>query len=269
MPATKISKHKIFDFGRFFVLLFNRSIMYDVNHAYCQQAIDQLLPTLLPFLVIRSPVVFTMNQEQIFVDEEPVDERVNTSKMVVYFKKTEIQSISFYDGIDRDEIASFTEIFTSLKKYPNANAMKKEMEAREIKHVKLNHVFFKKVSRDEEVVSREDYKKIKADEEEAGSSHSKKMFMDMVLESIIAEEFGKSLTLKNLIDHPVEVSNQMIDTDHTSFQQSDAVDRSHGPVLAHQLNIIEAEVDKNLSGLGDAQVSSLAEAVFDMKRQLI
>jgi len=45
-------------------------------------------------------------------------------------------------------------IFTSLKKYPNANAMKKEMEARRFKHVRLNHVFFKKVSRDEEVVSR-------------------------------------------------------------------------------------------------------------------
>ena len=93
--------------------------------------------------------------------------------------------------------------------------------------------------------------------------------MDMVLESIIAEEFGKSLTIKNLIDHPVEISNQMIDADLRSFQQSDAVDRSHGPVLAHQLNIIEAEVDNNLSGLGDAELSSLAEAVFDMKRQLI
>ncbi|MDD1760234.1 MAG: hypothetical protein LUQ44_06460, partial [Methanothrix sp.] len=86
---------------------------------------DQLLPTLLPFLVIRSPVVFTMNQEQIFVDEEPVDERVNTSKMVAFFKRTEIQSISFYNGIVRDELASFMDILTSLKRYPNINAMKK------------------------------------------------------------------------------------------------------------------------------------------------
>jgi len=70
----------------------------------------------------------------------------------------------------------------------------------------------------------------------------KKMFMDMVLESIIAEEFGKSLTVKSLIDHPAEVSDQMIDADLRSFQQSDAVDRSHGPVLADQLNMIEAEL---------------------------
>ena len=270
MPATKINKHKIFDFGRFFVLLFNRSIMYEVNHAYCQQAIDQLLPTLLPILITRSPLVFTMYQEQMFVDEEPVDPRVNTGKMVAYFKKTEIQSISFYNGIDRDEIASFTEIFTSLKKYPNANAMKKEMEARRLKHVRLNHVFFKKVSRDEEVVSREEFIKIKADGEADDTAQlKKKMFMDMVLESIIAEEFGKSLTVKNLVDHPAEVSDQMIDADLRSFQQSDAVDRSPGPVLAHQLNMIEAEVDKSLAGLGEADLATLAEAVFDMKRQLI
>jgi GGDEF domain-containing protein len=269
MPETKINKQKLFHVGRFFLMLFNRSMMYDANHPYCQHAIDQLLPALLPILVTRSPVVFTMNQEQIFVDEEPVDQRVNTSKMVAFFKKTEIQSISLYNGIDRDELVSFTEIFTSLKRYPNANAMKKEMEVRRIKHVRINHVFFKKVSRDEEVVSRKDYKKIKAEGEEDGSAPSKKMFMDMVLESIIAEEFGKSLTIKNLVDHPVEISNQMIDADLRSFQQSDAVDRSHGPVLAHQLNIIEAEVDNNLSGLGDADLSSLAEAVFEMKRQLI
>jgi hypothetical protein len=269
MPETKINKQKLFDFGRSFLLLFNRSIMYESNHVYCQQAIDQVLSTLLPILATHSPLVFTMNQEQMFVDEEPVDPRINTSKVVTFFKKTEIQSISFYNGIDRDQIASFVDIFTSLKRYPNANAMKKEMEARRIKHIRLNHVFFKKVSRDEEVVSRKDYEKTKTDGQEDGSPPSKKRFMDTVLESIIAEEFGKSLTLKNLIDHPVEVSNQMIDADHRGFQQSDAVDRSHGPVLAHQLNMIEAEVDKNLSGLGDAEVSSLAEAVFHMKRQLI
>ena len=35
------------------------------------------------------------------------------------------------------------------------------------------------------------------------------------------------------------------------------------------MNMIEVEVNKNLSGLSDADLSSLAEAVFEMKRQLI
>lgn len=269
MPESKINKQRLSNFGRAFLLLFNRLMMYDANHIYCRQAMDQLLPTLEPILATHSPLVFTMYQEQMFVDEEPVDQRVNTSRMVSFFKKTDIQSISFYNGIDRNEIAAFADIFASVKRYPNADAMKREMEAKRIKHIRINHVFFKKVSRDEEVVSLEDYQKLKAEGDADGSPPSKKMFMDTVLESIIAEEFGKSLTLKNLIENPVEVSNRMIETDHRSFQQSDAPDRSHGPVLVHQLNMIAAEVEKNLAGLGEAEVSSLAEAVFDMKRQLI
>jgi uncharacterized membrane protein len=37
-----------------------------------EQAIDQLLPALLPILATHSPLVFTMNKEQIFVEEELV-----------------------------------------------------------------------------------------------------------------------------------------------------------------------------------------------------
>lgn len=269
MPETKIDTQKLFIFGRSFFLLFNRTMMYDTSHPYCQQAIDELLPILNSILKTHSPLVFIMNQEQLFADEEPVDPRINTSRMVAYFKKTEIQSISFYNGIDRNELATFVEIFTGQKKHPNVNAMKKALEARKVQHIKLNHVYFKKVSSDEEVVSREAFKKMTIDVEEDGSPQSRKRFMDMVLESVLAEEFGQTLTVKNLINKPVDVTNQMIDADLKSFQQSDAVDKSHGPVLAHQLNIIEGEVEKSLAGLGEADLSSLAEAVFDMKQQLI
>ena len=53
MPETRINKQKLFLAGRFFVMLFNRSLMYDANHPHCQQAIDQFLPTLVPILSIR------------------------------------------------------------------------------------------------------------------------------------------------------------------------------------------------------------------------
>lgn len=269
MREAKINPQKLFIFGRSFLLLFNRSTMYDTNHPYCKQAIDELIPILKNILKSHSPLVFIMNQEQLFVDEEPVDQRVNTGKMVAYFKKTEIQSISFYEGLDEKELVTFVEIFTSQKKYPNVNAMKKALDARLINHIKLNHVYFKKVSGDEEIISREAFKKMSVDMAEGESPHSKKVFIDMVLESVLAEEFGKALTIKNVVENPADVSNKMIDTDLASYRQSDAADRSHGPVLAHQLHIIEQEVDKDLSGKGGVELSELAGAVFDMKQQLV
>ncbi len=269
MPETKIEPQKLFIFGRSFLLLFNRSTMYDTNHPYCRQAIDELVPILKTILKIHSPLVFIMNQEQLFVDEEPVDQRINTSKMVAYFKKTEIQSISFYEGLDKKELVTFVEIFTSQKKYPNVNIMKKELEARRIDHIKLNHVYFKKVSSDEEIISRDAFKKMSVDMADGESTRSKKMFIDMVLESVLAEEFGKTLTVQNVIENPVDVSNKMIDADLSGYRQSDAEDRSHGPVLVHQLQIIEQEVEKNLSDKGKVELTALAGAVFDMKQQLL
>ena len=54
MPETKINKQKLFHVGRFFLMLFNRSIMYDANHPYCQQAIDQLRQYQAIFNVLQS-----------------------------------------------------------------------------------------------------------------------------------------------------------------------------------------------------------------------
>ncbi|MBN1626519.1 MAG: hypothetical protein JW944_08330 [Deltaproteobacteria bacterium] len=269
MPENTIDKLQLFTFGRSFLLMFNRTTMYDVSHPYCQQAIDQVMPSLLNILKTHSPLVFIMNQDQLFVEEDPVDPRINMSKMIAYLKKTEVQSISFYNGIDRNELAAFMEIFNALKKQSNVNIMKKEMAEKDIQHIRLNHVYFKKVSGDEEVVSREAFKKIMTEAEEDGDSRSRKIFMDAILEGVLAEEFGQNLTVRNLIDNPAEVSDRMIDADLRGFQQSDAADRCHGPVLAHQLDILEGEIEKNLSGLGEAELSALSEAVFDMKRQLL
>jgi hypothetical protein len=189
--------------------------------------------------------------------------------MVAYFKKTEIQSISFYEGIDKNEVAKFVEIFTGLKKYPNAAAMKKEIEAEGVTHIRLNHVFFKKVSSDEEIVSRDAFKQMASDTSGEGPSQSKKSFMDKVLEGVLAEEFEKTLTVKGVMENPSDISSQMIATDLKSFDESAAPDRSHGPILAHQLHLLEGEVEKKLSNEGEADLSALAGAVFDMKRQLV
>ncbi len=318
MPESSIDPQKLANFGRSFFLLFNRSTMYDADHPYCKQAVDEFLPTVQGILKSHSPLIFIMNQEQFFVDEEPIDSRINTSKMVNHFKKTEVQSISFYEGLNRNETKAFVDIFTALRKYPHVRVMKKGLEGKGVSHIKINHVFFKKVAKDEEIVSREAFEKMSGDMGVDGKIGSKKMFMDMVLESVLMEEFEKTLTIKNITENPAEVSKNMIDTDLTTYRRSDAEDKQPGLVLVHQLQMMEKEVEKHLSGLGGgggsgvgtglgegqgsgggsgvgaglgegegsgeglgggeglgegegggAELSELAVAVFDMKRQLI
>ncbi len=269
MPEPKITKQALYGFSRTLVLLFNRATIYQVDHPYVKQAIDELHLVIKELLESVSPLVFIMNREQLFIDEEPLDPRITVSRIVEYFKKTKIQSISFEKGLGKNEIRAFLAIFTSPDKYPNADAMKKGLTAKGIRHLKINHVVFLKATKDDELVSRDALKKLSPEITEGSQRGSKKLFMDMVLESILADEFGKILTIENLMKSPAGLSKNMIEADLASFRESAAEDRRPGPVLMHQLEVLNQEVEKNLSDNKDANLSEMAGAMFDMKKQLI
>ena len=269
MPESKVTKQEFARFGRILSLLFNRATMYQMDHPYVKQSIDEFHPFVEKLLTSISPLVFAMNREQFFTDEEPLDPRITVNRMVAHFKKAEIQSISFYEGMTKNELKTFLGIFVSLDKYPNAESMKETLAEKGITNLKINHVFYKKVTEDDEVVSRDVLKNITPEMMDEDELKSKKLFIDMVLESVLGEEFEKNLNINNLLTNPTGLSMNMIEADINSVQESDAEDRRPGPVLLHQLQVIGEEVEKGLSGGGDANVSELAAAVFDMKKKLI
>jgi len=269
MPESKLTPQKLAGFGRSFSLLFNRATIYESDHPYFEQSIDEFNIIVQEFVKAVSPLVFMMHQEQFFVDEELLDARVNTGKMLSHFKKADIQSISFYDGIDKNELRAFVGVFTSLNKYPDAEIMKKRLDAIGISHFKINHVLFKKVTTDEEIISRQAFEKLTSEIIDDSQLTSKKLFLDMVIEGVMMEEFEKTLTIKNLVENPGEVSKNMIDADLAGFHKSDAEDRRPGLILSHQLQIIDQKVEESLSGGGDGNLSELAAAVLEMKKQLI
>lgn len=269
MPESKVSKQEFARFGRILSLLFNRATMYQMDHPYVKQSIDEFHPFVEKLLTSISPLVFAMNREQFFMDEEPLDPRITVNRMVAHFKKAEIQSISFYEGMTKNELKTFLGVFVSLNKYPNAESMKGALAEKGITNLKINHVFYKKVTEDDEVVSRDVLKNITPEMMDEDELKSKKLFIDMVLESALGEEFEKNLNINDLLTNPTGLSMNMIEADINSVQESDAEDRRPGPVLLHQLQVIGEEVEKGLSGGGDANVSELAAAVFDMKKKLI
>jgi hypothetical protein len=269
MPESKVSKQEFARFGRTFSLLFNRATMYQMDHPYVKQSMDEFHPFGEKLLTSISPLVFAMNREQFFIDEEPLDPRITVNRMVAHFKKADIQSISFYEGMTKNELKTFLGVFVSLDKYPNAESMKGALAEKGITNLKVNHVFYKKVTEDDEVVSRDVLKNITPETMDEDQLRSKKLFIDMVLESVLGEEFAKTLNINNLLTNPAGLSMNMIEADINCVQKSDAEDRQPGPVLLHQLQVIGEEVEKGLSGGGDANVSELAAAVFDMKKKLI
>ena len=187
MSVIKISKQETDRFSRVIVMLFNRATMYQTNHPYVQQSIDEFYTILGQLLPKVSPLVFIMSREQLFIDEEPLDPRIIVTKIIQHFNKTGIQSISFENGLKKNDIRIFLEIFTSLDKYANAGAMRNALIAQGIRHIKINHVVYIKATEDDELVSRDALKEMTLDLSKDSQEKTRKQFMDLILEIVFDE----------------------------------------------------------------------------------
>jgi len=275
MKDSELNKQQFANFGRSFALVFNRSFMYNANHPFQIEAIDTAYQTLAQLLQTNSPVVFILNREQFYVDEEPLDPRLSVSRIVAHFKKAGIESVSFYKDVEKKDLRLFLEIATSLNQFPDAEAMNKAMFKKKISRIKINHVFYKKVSAEDEVISRDVLEKVTPEMTGEHQDKMKQMFMDSVFNSVLQEEFIKNLNLQNLLKNPGDLSKEMIAVDLKSVKQNEnkgPQNDNEGPrpghFLLHQLEVIDQEVEKNLSEGRDVDLPEIAEALFDMRQKL-
>jgi hypothetical protein len=303
LKESELNKQHFANFGRTFALVFTRSFMYAANHPFQIEAIDSAYQKLGQLLQTISPVVFILNREQFYVDEEPLDPRLSVSRIVAHFKKTGIESVSFYKGAEKKDLRLFLEIATSLDKYPNATAMGKAMFKKRINRIKINHVFYKKVSAEDEVISRDVLDKVTPEMTGEHQDKMKQMFMGSVFNSVLQEEFIKNLNLQNLLKNPGDLSKEMIAVDLKSVKQNEnegpqyenkgqqyenkgpqnenegPQNENEGPqyenegprpgqFLLHQLEVLEQDVERNLSEGRNVDLPEIADALFDMRQKL-
>lgn len=269
MKENEPSKMQLSQFGRTLSLVFNRAFMYQANHPYFRESIEGVYQALGKILYKLSPLVFILNREQFYVDEEPLDSRINVDRMVAHFKKAGIESVSFYNGLEKKEIPLFFEVVTSLNQYPNAESMNNAMFRKGVNNIKLNHVYYQKVTADDEIVSRDVLKKVTPQITDEAHAKTKQMFMDTILESVLMEEFAKTLNLQNLVKSPKVLSKEMIASDLKTAKQNESQGQSPGLFLLKQLEVIDREVEKNLSAEDDLDLSEMASALIEMRKKLI
>jgi hypothetical protein len=218
MDTTTI-KDKLAKFGREFTLLLNRSLMYQKSHPIVQSSIDQVHKTAELILAKISPLVFILNRNQFYIDEEQLDPRINASRIATLFKSHKIQSVSLESGLTVGELNIFIDIFSSLTMSVDAEQIKKALFSRGAFNIKINHVLYKKVTEDDQIISREALKEV-APAIEADDSQSRKKFMDALLETVLTEEFANTLNIQSLMADPKLVSRNMFQADLASARQA-------------------------------------------------
>jgi len=214
-------KIKLGYFGRSFALLLNRTLMYQSTHPLIKQSVADVCVTATRLLDQISPLVFILNRGQFFIDEEPLDPRINVNRVAALFKKVGIQSISFEKGVNESELTLFAQLASSLPQITDIDAAKETLIKKGVFNIKINHVIFKKVTEDDQVVSRDALKKVTplldSDDQE-----TRKRFMDTLLESVLSEEFAKTLSITNLMANPGAFSKQLIEADLAASQEFQA-----------------------------------------------
>lgn len=361
-------KDRLGHFGRAMALLLNRAMMYQKSHPLIKESVTNVHKIAALILNELSPLVFILNRGQFFVDEEPLDPRINVTRTVALFKAVDLQSISFEKGLDGQELSVFLDAYAALNKASSVEAFKKTLSNRGVFNIKVNHVTFKKVTEDDQIVSRDALKKV-TPLMDADHQESRKKFLDTLLESVLSEELSKTLNITNLMADPGSVSRNMIQADmegsrhmavmpgnagggdsafgtpaggdaiagigvqneplsgsglgagfgpgsgpgdgsgkdaHSgsgggpglgsgdgsaaasgggtqekaaAIQNSTPPEGSHdasgggrggpGTLLLHQLEMMQHEVERHLHGESDVNLSDLAHAIFDMKKQLL
>ena len=279
--------------GRAFAILYNRASMYKVDHQFTKRSIQDVFTTVSDGLNFLSPVSIILNREEFFVEEEPFDDRLNTARMAAHFKKLGIQSISFEKGVSEADLKSFVKIIVDPISYPKASLMQNALAEMSVSKVKVNHVFLKKMTADDEIVTKEDLQKRSKGSDDSSSDQMFGEVLNMMTESALMEEIEKTFSLKSLIEDPIKLSRDLISKDYAvakgyqteSIQIEPALVDEHlasgepiveggpkisgGPVIANQIARIREEVIKMQKSADDINLSELAFAVSDMRDELI
>ncbi len=147
--------------------------------------------------------------------------------------------------------------------------MKKALAEMLVSNIKINHVFYKKMTTDDEIVSKEKLKETSNDTHNASSDQMFGEVLNMMAESVLMEEIEKSFSLKNLLADPIKLSNDLISKDFDEAKGEQTESSKSGPFIAGQLARIREEVIKMEEGVDEINLSALADAVFDMRDELI
>lgn len=212
MTQHNTFKIKLGHFGRALSLLLNRTLMYQSNHPMVKQSVTDVKATADRLLDELSPLVFILNKGQFYIDEEQLDPRINVSRIAALFKKSGIQSVSFDKGLKESEVSIFSQVFSELPQASDAETVKTALVKKGVFNIKVNHVIYKKVTEDDQVVSRDALKNV-TPMMDADDGETRKRFMDTLLESVLSEEFANTLNITNLMSNPKEFTQKMIEAD--------------------------------------------------------
>jgi hypothetical protein len=248
--------------GRQFNLLFSRVVMYHVDHPTTHQSISDLFQTLTEGLVSVSPLTIIMTRNQIYVEEEALEAKINPARLISHLKKSGVQSISFEKGLRQKEIEDFIKIFTDLNTYPSVERMKKAFARFRIQKIRINHVVYKKVTSDDKVISRKEAQMRKALKlEDPDGIRKETTTIDAARPKGL-----QSFSLDDLLNEPSRFSKNLIQADLSYLEKGAPKGHESGMLVLQQLRHLTGEIVEKASSSNIPNMEKVATAVQQLRQ---
>ncbi len=270
MASTMSIKKGYYKAGKSFVLMFNRVSMYGPGHPFSVQAANEFFASFKELLEITSPVVLIYTRNQFFLEDEPLDPNLNVFKISSHFKKADISSISIESGLEKEEVEEFIKILLDTRAYPNAEAMRAAAAARQVEHVKINHVFYQKVTEDDQVVLKSVAAKTHRLSDELDTARATQDALGLIAGNLMMAELDQGLSIKRLLADPLALSREMV-AEGRAGRQAPGPDgpASSDNAIARRLTALGNEIQGELKSGRPPALPDLAEALVRMKRELL
>jgi hypothetical protein len=270
--------------GRMFNLLFNRVSMYHLEHPSTQETLSMFQGAIRDGLRFVSPLTVVLERDRIYVEEEPLDSRVSAQRLVTHMKKAGIQSVSFERGLSNAELSAFARVFGEGKQHPTSEAMKQGLLQHGVQKIRINHVFFKKMTADDEVVGREDALRA------TGGFRLGQVLIDtssvvgggelipeapaadpaaqISPEDALFRELFEDLTLVKLLEDPEEVSRRLLQTG-VPVKEGESPPDARGEAVLHGIRQLRVQVENAGESLQKTgSMEALVEAVFKLREEV-
>ena len=263
MDKASLQKQLSDTIGRNVNLVFNQISMYNVYHKSVIGSLERVYESFLEGFKILPTIALSLHQDQLFVEDEALDSRINTNRLTAHFKKADIQSLAFETGLTLADLTQFLEILTDLNRYPNADAMKEAVQEKGLDKILINYFVYQKIKNDEQVV-----KSSQVAGEGEGVPTTEDLLAIMAAD-ILSEEAQKNISVQNLMQGPAEFSRMLIEEDLAAARKIEDGSVQPGTALVQSLNRFQKEVNGVIASKTDVNITELAEDIFNLKRQLI
>ena len=263
MDKASLQKQLSETIGRNFNLVFNQISMYNVYHKSVIGSLERAFESFQDGFKVLPTIALSLHQDQLFVEDEALDSRINTNRLTAHFKKADIQSLAFEAGITLADLTQFLEILTDLNRYPNAGAMTKAVKEKSLEKILINYFVYQKIKNDEQVV-----KSSQVEGEGSGAPTTEDLLAIMAAD-ILSEEAQKNISVQNLMQGPAEFSQMLIEEDLAAARKIEDGSVQPGTALVQSLNRFQEDVNGVIASKTDINITELAEDIFKLKRQLI